>query len=167
MTPALLLRGVVRPVLALMGGAYASREAETMLLAIAVQESGLRHRRQIGQDGRPLEHLARGLWQFERGGGVRGVLEHSTTKAAAAEAARLLLYPAEPAAIHEALADNDQLACVWARLLLWTLPQPLPAIGQEEVAWHQYVQAWRPGKPHRPRWTDAYAIAVKATEPRP
>lgn len=162
MTPAkLLLDVVIRPTLAGMGPKFQSREAEVMLVAIAHQESGIRYRRQIGADGKPLEGLARGLWQFERGGGVRGVLEHSTTRKAAAAAAQALLYPAEPAAIHTAIADNDILACVWARLLLWTLPQPLPALGQEADAWHQYIAAWRPGKPHRDRWVQSYKLAME------
>lgn len=164
-TPAkLLLDVVIRPTLSGMGPKFHSTEAEAMLVAIAHQESGIRYRRQIGADGKPMEHLARGLWQFERGGGVRGVLEHSTTKKAAAAAAQALLYPAEAQAIHTAIADNDILACVWARLLLWTLPQPLPALGQETEAWHQYIAAWRPGKPHRDRWVQSYKLAMETVQ---
>ena len=44
-----------------------------MLLAIGLQESRLTHRRQIGGP-------ARGLWQFERGGGVAGVLRHAASR---------------------------------------------------------------------------------------
>ncbi len=163
-TPKLALDLVIRPTLRLMGSKYASPEAEVLLVAIGQQESGFRYRRQIGADGKPMEHLARGLWQFERGGGVRGVLEHSTTKKAAEAAAQALLYPAEAQAIHTALADNDVLACVWARLLLWTLPQPLPALGQEVDAWHQYIAAWRPGKPHRDRWVQSYKLAMETVQ---
>lgn len=162
MTPAkLLLDVVIRPTLAGMGPKFQSREAEVMLVAIAHQESGIRYRRQIGADGKPMEHLARGLFQFERNGGVRGVLQHSTTKKAAEAAARALLYEPDAAVIHTAIADNDILATVWARLLLWTLPQPLPALGQEADAWHQYIAAWRPGKPHRDRWVQSYKLAME------
>lgn len=157
----LLLDVVIRPTLAGMGPRFVSREAELMLVAIAKQESDIRFRRQLGADGKPMEHLARGLWQFERGGGVRGVLEHSTTRKAADAAAKALLYTPEPAVIHTAIADNDILACVWARLLLWTLPQALPPAGQEDLAWHQYIAAWRPGKPHRDRWVQSYKTAME------
>ena len=155
----LLLDVVIRPTLAGMGARYHNAEAETMLVAIAHQESGIRYRRQLGADGKPMEHLARGLWQFEKNGGVKGVLTHSTTKTAADAAAKALLYAPDPAVIHTAIADNDILACVWARLLLWTLPQPLPRAGQEDEAWHQYIAAWRPGKPHRDRWVQSYKLA--------
>ena len=47
-----------------------TESARVLMLAIAVQESGLIHRRQLGSGGRPLKSLARGWWQFEKGGGV-------------------------------------------------------------------------------------------------
>ena len=46
-----------------------SPQARAMLKAIALQESRFEHRKQIGGP-------ARGFWQFEQGGGVRGVLNH-------------------------------------------------------------------------------------------
>jgi hypothetical protein len=49
-------------------------EARRFVLAIALQESGLAHRRQLlgGGEGGP----AASFWQFEPGGGCRGVLTH-------------------------------------------------------------------------------------------
>lgn len=164
MTPGHLLRAIVRPTLSAMGSRYRSPEAEAMLLAIAGQESGLRHRVQVNAAGKPLAHLARGLWQFERGGGVRGVMRHSATKEACEAAAKTLLYRFDEAELHRAIADNDGLACTLARLLLWTHPRRLPGFEQAEEAWAQYLAVWRPGKPHAARWPGNWSRAVAAVQ---
>ena len=57
------------------------------------------------------------------------------------------------------IADNDVLAAVAARLLLWTDPQPAPKSAQE--GWDCYARVWRPGKPHRETWDGYYAAAVE------
>ena len=71
MKPQLFLTSVIRPGLAVLADATALRvdspEAEVLLLAIATQESALRHRTQVGGP-------ARGYWQFERGGGLAGIM---------------------------------------------------------------------------------------------
>lgn len=128
--------------------------ATAMLLAIGLQESKFLHRRQIGGP-------ARGLWQFERDGGVRGVLRHEASADHARIVLRELRYPvnATPAAVYAALADNDVLAACWARLLLWTLPQPLPSRSEQGKGWRQYIDAWRPGRPHPETWPAYYAAA--------
>ena len=155
MTPGQALDAAVIPALKELGSKYDSPRARVMLLAIAGQESGLKYRRQ--QPG-----PARGLWQFEQGGGVRGVLRHT---ASAKDATRLCLDHGvlpTPAALYSALEHDDVLAAGIARLLLWTLPGSLPAVGDENGAWAQYLEAWRPGKPHRDRWTANYRAAVSA-----
>lgn len=138
-----------------------------MLLAIAYQESGFDHRIQLIGGSRhwweSLNGPARGFWQFERAG-VRGVLEHHTTENLAAGLACDLKYPPRVGPIHRGLAHNDVMAVCFARLLLWTLPQALPAEGDEEGAWLQYIDAWRPGKPHRQRWAASYATALELVE---
>src|SRR5690606_35531315 len=58
------------PAYALLPSRMDSDRATVMLLAIGLQESRFEHRRQI-------KGPARGFWQFERGGGVRGVMTHS------------------------------------------------------------------------------------------
>src|SRR5690606_27518522 len=68
-----ILSGVVVPGLELLPSRMDTPKARLMLLAIGLQESRFDHRRQIGGP-------ARGLWQFERGGGVRGVLRHPSSK---------------------------------------------------------------------------------------
>ncbi len=157
MTPALLLGLTVRPVLAWMAEACGiphTAEAERMLLAIAMQETALRHRRQV-----PVAH-AMGFWQFERGGGVAGVLRHRSTAERARAICEALLVKPEAAAVHPALEQNDALACAFARLLLWTDPMQLPRA--ESQGWACYLRLWRPGRPHPATWPEAWAAAERA-----
>lgn len=146
---------------------FTSAHATAMLLAIGLQESGFRHRRQINGP-------ARGFWQFERGGGVRGILTHDKTRPLLDRALRELKFDAAiglEAACHNLIEVNDVVAAVFARLLLSTVLQRLPQRGEAQLAWEQYVEAWRPGKPHRDTW-DAYyehawsLVAARAHEPR-
>lgn len=125
-------------------------EARAMLLAIGLQESRFDHRRQVGGP-------ARGFWQFEIGGGLHGEMTHKSVAADFDAATCALRYPlgTTPYAFFSAIEHNDVLACVCARLLLWTLPQALPGRDEAQEAWEQYIAAWRPGKPHRATW-DAY-----------
>jgi hypothetical protein len=125
-----------------------------MLVAIALQESRFEHRLQI-------RGPARGFWQFERAGGVAGVIRHPSTKGLIRGACERLHFSCTPEACHEAIAYNDTLACIFARLLLWTVPGPLPEINDANEAWDYYLDAWRPGKPHRETWDRLHATAVK------
>ena len=126
--------------------AMRSDKATAMLLAVGLHESdGFSARRQYNRGP------AHGFWQFERTG-TRGVLEHPRSEAAAAEVIAALRYqlptatPARQALeVFEAVTHNDTLACCLARLLLWTLPVPLPAEDDPSAAWAQYVQGWKPG----------------------
>lgn len=130
-----------------------AQAARALLLAIALQESRCCHRRQIGGP-------ARGLWQFERGGGVRGVLTHHASKAHAHDAMRALQYhDVSMDTAFAAIEHNDTLAAVFARLLLWTLPEGLPSATEPGEGWRCYVRAWRPGKPHPDSWDRFYAEA--------
>jgi hypothetical protein len=159
-----LLSFVIRPTLPVfLPERMTSAPAVAMLLAIALQESGLRHRVQQGSRG-PLPHLARGWWEFERGGGVLGVLQHSATSELARKAALRLGYQPSANDVHQAIADNDALACVFARLLLWTLPQRLPGPAERDMAYRQYLDAWRPGKPGPNRWQGSYLIAWETVD---
>lgn len=127
--------------------------ATAMLIAIALQESKCCHRRQIGGP-------ARSFWQFEMGG-VRGVMSHKASKAHLANALEALSYAVtdDATAVYMAIEHNDVLAAVCARLLLWTLPAPLPGRDDAETGWQQYLAAWRPGKPHRDTWDAHFAAA--------
>lgn len=140
-------------------GLRSTVELRVQLLSIAGQESGFIHRAQVLNGGG--KGPARGLWQFEKGG-VRGVYLHN----ASMEYLRLLCRARDVnfdvPQIWAALETDDVLAAGVARLLLLTDPRPLPAVGDEDAAWDCYVRNWRPGKPHRDRWSGNYRIAVGA-----
>lgn len=130
-------------------------EAAALLLAIGWQESRFEARRQMPTGP------ARGFWQFEQRGATRGVVGHERTRDHVREMWAALGYrdALTPFALQDALTHNDILACGCARLLLWTLPGPLPRADQPEDGWRQYLAAWRPGKPHPETWRQAWAIA--------
>lgn len=140
---------------ALLPKSFDSREARVMEYAIGLQESRFKHRQQIGGP-------ARGFWQFERGGGVAGVLRHNSSAFHAAQACRSVGVVPEASSVYAVLAreDMDGLAAAFARLLLWTDPKPLPRIGDVDAAWDYYIRNWRPGKPHRQTWDALYAEAA-------
>ncbi|SFL64095.1 hypothetical protein [Azotobacter beijerinckii] len=144
----------IAPALALLPTRMSSPQAEAMLLAIGLQESGFIHRRQIGGP-------ARGFWQFELGG-VRGALQHPLSRPHALAVCKARNVEPAETAVYAALEHDDVLAAAFARLLLWTDPAPLPAVGEVGAAWDLYVRTWRPGKPHRDRWDGCYARAMYA-----
>jgi hypothetical protein len=131
-----------------------------MLLAIALQESDLDSRDQ--DDPAHRVGPARGLWQFEQGGGVRGVLSHRVTAAMARRICASRACPPTERSIFLALGNDDLLACGFARLLLWADPSPLPALGDRRAAWGYYERNWRPGKPHPDLWSEKYDRAISA-----
>lgn len=158
MTPEWLLRHAIEPALAILPWKMSGHPAWAMLLAIALQESRIEHRRQIGGP-------ARGFWQFERSGGVAGVLSHQATAGPIRSALDALSYPAwhwTPELCYKAIEHNDVLAAAFARCLLWTFPQPLPGPQDHDEGWRQYAWAWRPGKPHRQTWDGFYRQAWAA-----
>ena len=134
-----------------------SRKADVMLLTIAQQESGLKHRAQVstGMTAGP----ARGWWQFERGGGVVGVLTHPQSKDLAGRVCEACHVPRESHAVWRCMEGHDRLAVAFARLLLWTDPEPIPEASIE--GWHCYLENWRPGKPHPSKWPGNWMRAVE------
>lgn len=175
MSPATVNAAILAPLfLGLLPPMFDTPEARVMLLAICGQEANFEARVQRLNGGG--SGPARGLWQFERGGGVHGVLNHA---ASAKWAAHLCLQRGvEPLdnPVHRALANDDLLAAGFARLLLYTDPKPLPAIGDEDRAFAYYLRTWRPGayargdeadKAHlRAKWAGYYAQAVKTVDRR-
>jgi hypothetical protein len=138
---------------------------EAMLIAIGLQESRFRHRDQVVTGKKPGEiGPATGFWQFERGGGVRGVMQHPASRGPAKLLVLEAGLPFEAEAIWRSFAapEGDELACAFARLLLFTDPAPLPKpdAWQEEAAWECYLRNWRPGKPHRKSWGPFWAEAL-------
>lgn len=145
------LRIAIEPAIGLLPSKMDSTAARAMLIAIALQESDLQHRRQRNGP-------AKSYWQFEVVG-VEGVLTHPQSAALARTLTHRLDYAVAPAVIHQAIEDNDCLAAIFARLLLWTVPEPLPTPSDTHGAWQQYLSAWRPGRPHHDRWHARYREA--------
>lgn len=140
-----------------------SRSARLMLHAINRQENPKRLEQQVGGP-------ARGDYQFERGGGVKGVLTHKASSSHASEVCRVLGVNPDAESIYQAIGTNPVLAAAMARLLLWTDPKALPQAGDEQGAWDLYLRVWRPGAYKRDpdglreKWSknyrDAYAVVV-------
>lgn len=144
----------------IMGSVGSSIKAKAMLLAIALQESDLVHRQQLvgaGQWWRSTKLIAAGYWMFEEEC-VRLLLEHKnrTVGPLMRNLCDLFDYPRDAKVVHQALVHNDILAAAVARLLLYTVPTPLPDADSVEDAWEQYLWAWRPGKPRREDWDRNY-----------
>ena len=161
MTPQRLLKTAIIPAFAELAarGIRDTPEARVLVLAISLQESALRHRRQVvagGEEAGP----ARSFWQFEKGGGCVGVLTHRAVKDHMATVCELYNVKATPAGLWEAMHYQDIVAAAAARLLVYTLPFALPVT--PEAGWAQYIEAWRPGKPHPQTWPSAWSRAVAA-----
>lgn len=165
MTPAGLLRDVIRPTLATVTDGLllplAGERAELLLLAAAIHESGLRTRSQDGG-------TARSWWQIDKGG-LKALTASRLGDLLFTEAVRCLFgLDGTPILVGEivlaALGDPamDQLACATARLLFWLDPHPLPEVGDGNGAWACYLRTFRPGKPRPEAWPADYAVASAA-----
>lgn len=128
---------------AILPGWMLTERSRLMLHAIGLQESRFEHRAQVLNGGG--KGPARGFWQFERGGGVKGVMNHPASQSHAKKVCAERGVPFAQMSIWTALESDDILACAFARLLLLTDPKPLPAIDDAEGAWEYYVRNWRPG----------------------
>lgn len=154
----------IQPALALLPARMKSPKAEVMLLAIGLQESRFQHRRQlVGNPPRPTGP-AKSFWQAEQGGGmVHGLLRYHDARVRDIATGLCVVRGVSPdtLSVWNAIEHDDVLAAGLARLLLWTDPQRLPAIGDAQGAWDLYLRTWRPGKPHRRTWDAFYAQAMK------
>jgi hypothetical protein len=165
----LTLAAIIRPVLSSMAEAERiphSTAAERMLLAIGWQESRFLYRDQV-DTGPAVMGPATGFWQFERTGGVQGVMRHHATRFPALGRVAMAGVAFDAQAIWAAFTEarHDRLACAFARLLLWSDPHPLPA--SEARAWDYYLRTWRPGKPHAKTWPEAWRRADDALRQMP
>lgn len=120
--------------------------------AIGQQESGYLVRRQYGNGP------ARGYWQFEEGGGVKGVMEHKSTAELARSVCHARGVPFVRRAVWEALETDDVLAAAFCRLLMWTDSGKLPT--NEADGWAMYARTWRPGKPHPDKWPASWKFGL-------
>jgi hypothetical protein len=158
MTPKELYESVVIPAMRLLsecGGPSRSDAADVLLVAISGQEANWEYRRQVGGP-------ARGLWQFEREGGVAGVLTHPATKSIARKVCEVRGVAPDRHEVHPELAKDDLLAACFARLLLFTDPRPLPT--EQKKGWDYYRDNWRPGKPHPETWPRCFKAARAVVE---
>lgn len=137
-----------------------STSARVLLLATGLQESRFVHRRQlVGTPPRP-NGPAKGFWQFEQGGGCRGVLNHPASRALMMQACQQRGVAPTSAALWNAIENDDLLAAVAARLLYWTDSQPLPHPSDADAMWDYYLRVWRPGKPHHSTWDRLHWMAL-------
>jgi hypothetical protein len=144
-------QNAIAPAMLLLPMAMDSPRAHIQLLAMGLQESALRYR---------VQHMngpAHGLWMFERGGGVRGVLEHPSTCAIALNACEAHHVTADAQSVWEVLPTDDVLAAAFARLFLWTDAHNLP--NDAQGGWLTYLRTWRPGRPRPDTWPAFYAQA--------
>lgn len=143
-----------------------SAQAVVALLAIQLQEAPNQEQRQIGGP-------AVGIWQFEEGGGIAGVLRHSASRPYALSVCKALDVEPTKEAVYAALQSTDDvLDAAFARLLLWTDAAALPALGDVTGAWQLYLRTWRPGAHSRGtarkkaalrrKWSINYAKAMEA-----
>lgn len=157
-----ITRTGISPALALLPRHMDGPQARVMLLAIGLQESRFEHRRQMGNGP------ARGFWQFEKGGGVKGCVQHPASKDHLRRLCLARGVTFEADAIWRAIEHDDVLAAGLARLLLFTDPFKLPALGDAQAAWELYAdRCWRPGKPHPETWSGYHAQARAFVEGRP
>ena len=120
--------------------------------AIGQQESGYLVRRQYGNGP------ARGYWQFEEGGGVKGVMEHKASSELARSVCHARGVPFVRRSVWEALETDDVLAAAFCRLLMWTDSGKLPT--NESDGWAMYARTWRPGKPHPDKWPASWKFGL-------
>lgn len=147
-------RAALDPAMAWLPARMDSPEARVMLLTIAMQESRLQHRFQVVDLNRPwVKGPARSFWQGEKTGGMcYWIFRHPSTKDLAEAACAFRGVPATPDDVWAAIENDDVLAAILARLLLWSDPGRLPLVTQTDAAWSLYVRTWRPGKPKPDTW---------------
>ena len=156
--------------LALLPSKMRTTAARVLLYATNRQENPNRSPRQIVKVDGKLQPIgpAAGDYQFEKGGGVKGVLTHpaSSRYAQACCFVRGVLHT--PDKVFTAIQTDAVLAAALARLLYYTDPKALPILGDEQGNWELYLRTWRPGayarQPDelRAKWTKSYADAMKA-----
>lgn len=141
----------IDPAMAMLPPGFDSPRARVLMLAIGLQESGFCDRCQVLPDGG--RGPAHSFWQMERGGGVKGVLQHPQSQRFAIQVCDARSVAPEPQAVWERIETDDVLAAVFARLLIYTDPMVLPAETEVMAAWRLYAfRLWRPGKPHPETW---------------
>jgi len=135
-----------------------SRAARIQLLSTGLQESGFTRRVQMG--GGP----AHSFWQIEGGSmsGIANIFTHPHALAILQDVCAKYAIPCTRLDVYTVIAANDLLGCVVARLIYLCNPDPFPAPGDEQAAWHYYLGTWHPGRPRVDSWATNYAAALQA-----
>lgn len=158
-SPSVVLEQAINPELEQLPPAMHTNMARIALLAIAIHESALAHREQVGGP-------ARSFWQFEMGG-IISVLEHPSVGSIAAHACGRHGVLPSGRLVYQAFLEDDGLAAAFARCLLWADPYTLAT--DAEGVFSAYLRQWRPGdfmrgdsdrrKAIRERWGRAFKLA--------
>lgn len=141
-----------------------STEAIVLMYAIGLQESRFKYRRQI-VNGLPTGP-AKGFWQFERGGGCKGVVEHPASRYWMHKVCSNQGVSFNATGVWNSIETNDVVAAAAARLLLFTDPKYLPRVNDSKGGWNLYIRTWRPGKPHWQTWNGFYEQARQTASTR-
>jgi hypothetical protein len=162
MSPLRLLNLGIAPALAELArcGIPDTLDARRFILAIALQESGLKHRRQLAA-GAAEAGPAASFWQFEPGGGCKGVLNHYLVAQTMRNLCIEFNVDPTPQGLWDAMRYHDVIAAIAARLLIYTLPSKLATTAAD--GWSQYTAAWRPGKPRPETWGSNWDLATVTT----
>jgi len=140
-----ITRTAIDPALAWLPPKMDIAEARAELLTIGLQESKFVRRWQVLNDP-TKKGPARSFWQGEQGGGmVAGTMNHPASRDLARAACAAHGVAFTTSAVWQAIENDDVLAAILARLLLWTEPGALPRVTDTEGAWQLYLRAWRPG----------------------
>jgi hypothetical protein len=153
MTPEFINQWIFPAAFSLLPPDYDTPAARRLMIAIGLQESRFKARRQMGQGP------ARSFWQFERIG-VEGLLvkvDKAKTASRLADIATFLGCRPVVDDIHAAIEHNDILSAVCARLLLFTHADPIPTT--QDAAWAYYLKLWRPGKAKPDTWAEHWQTA--------
>lgn len=134
------------------------------MLAIAFQESGLLHRRQVSQDGTE-SGPAVSFWQCEVNGVPHYLLLHAKVGPMLRKACADFNVAANDQDIWNAIRYQDVLAGIVARLGFFVLPAQLA--DNVDDGWLQYIDAWQPGKPIKSTWATNWAAADKIVKAYP
>lgn len=171
--PALTLEEITErgldPAFKLLPASMDSPQARVQILAVGLQETGFRDRCQLlAVKDKKTGHIvlqpvgaAKSFWSGEVGGGlVHGVRTHPASRDLA-----LAVYTARQVKprdidIWNAIENDDVLAAALARLLIFTDPYSLPALGRSHDAYELYLRLWRPGKPKPDTWPGYYERAL-------
>lgn len=145
-----VMRLGVIPALEMLPPHFDTPDARTLMLAIGLQESRFKYRRQMGNGP------ARSFYQFEERGGVLGILTHSASKTHMMRVCNIRNVPFKTRDVWVAMEHDDVLAAFCCRMLLWTDPRPLPQAADRDGGWAYYIRNWQPGKPHPASWPDLH-----------